>query len=194
MSSVAGDAELVRPRNSQTFKPVLILTALGIVYGDIGTSPLYVFQAIAQTQGGRLDAASALGSLSLIVWTLIIIVTIKYSFVVMRADNHGEGGILALMSLTRASWRGRNRYLIVCGLIGAALLYGDGMITPAISVLSAVEGLKRREPRVRALHDADRRRRVAAAVCGAALRHRRRRPRVRSADVALVRLSLRCLD
>ncbi|HEY5067469.1 MAG TPA: KUP/HAK/KT family potassium transporter [Xanthobacteraceae bacterium] len=142
MSSVAGDAEQVRPRNSQTFKPILILTALGIVYGDIGTSPLYVFQAIAQTQGGRLDAASALGSLSLIVWTLIIIVTIKYSFVVMRADNHGEGGILALMSLTRVRWRGRNRYLIVCGLIGAALLYGDGMITPAISVLSAVEGLK----------------------------------------------------
>ena len=142
MSSVAGDAEQVRPQNPQTFKPVLILTALGVVYGDIGTSPLYVFQAIAQTQGGRLDAASALGSLSLIVWTLIVVVTIKYSFVVMRADNHGEGGILALMSLTRTSWRGRNRYLIVCGLIGAALLYGDGMITPAISVLSAVEGLK----------------------------------------------------
>ena len=142
MSSVAGDAEEVRPRNLQASKPILILTALGIVYGDIGTSPLYVFQAIAQTQGGRLDAQSALGSLSLIVWTLIVVVTIKYSFVVMRADNHGEGGILALMSLTRVSWRGRNRYLIACGLIGAALLYGDGMITPAISVLSAVEGLK----------------------------------------------------
>ncbi len=142
MSSVAGDTEQVRPHNSHTFKPVLILTALGIVYGDIGTSPLYVYQAIAQTQGGRLDAASALGSLSLIVWTLIVVVTIKYSLVVMRADNHGEGGILALMSLTRVSWRGRNRYLIACGLIGAALLYGDGMITPAISVLSAVEGLK----------------------------------------------------
>ena len=85
---------------------------------------------------------SALGSLSLIFWTLIIIVSIKYSLVVMRADNRGEGGILALMSLTRASWRGRNRYLIVCGLVGAALLYGDGMITPAISVLSAVEGLE----------------------------------------------------
>jgi KUP system potassium uptake protein len=140
LSSVAGDAEQARPRSP--FKPILILTALGIVYGDIGTSPLYVFQAIAQTQGGRLDAQSALGSLSLIVWTLIIIVTIKYSLVVMRADNHGEGGILALMSLTRVSWRGRNRYLIVCGLIGAALLYGDGMITPAISVLSAVEGLE----------------------------------------------------
>jgi KUP system potassium uptake protein len=142
LSSLAGDAEQVRPQNIQRFRPVLILTALGIVYGDIGTSPLYVFQAIAQSQNGRLDEQAALGSLSLIVWTLIVIVTIKYSLVVMRADNHGEGGILALMSLTRVSWRGRNRYLIACGLIGAALLYGDGMITPAISVLSAVEGLK----------------------------------------------------
>ncbi len=146
MSSVAGEADLVRPRNLQAFKPILTLTALGIVYGDIGTSPLYVFQTIAQAQNGRLDAASALGSLSLIFWTLIVVVTIKYSLVVMRADNHGEGGILALMSLTRVSWRGRNRYLIVCGLIGAALLYGDGMITPAISVLSAVEGLKVASP------------------------------------------------
>ena len=92
--------------------------------------------------GGRFDEASALGSLSLIFWTLIVVVSLKYALVVMRADNRGEGGILALMSLTRARWRGRNRYLIVCGLIGAALLYGDGMITPAISVLSAVEGLE----------------------------------------------------
>jgi KUP system potassium uptake protein len=123
-------------------KPIAILTALGIVYGDIGTSPLYVYSAISAINGGHFDAPSALGSLSLIFWTLIIIVAVKYALVVMRAANHGEGGILALMSLTRASWRGRNRYLIACGLIGAALLYGDGMITPAISVLSAVEGLK----------------------------------------------------
>ena len=75
MPSVAGDAEQVRPRKLQAFRPVLLLTALGIVYGDIGTSPLYVFQAIAQTQNGRLDEQAALGSLSLIVWTLIIIVT-----------------------------------------------------------------------------------------------------------------------
>jgi KUP system potassium uptake protein len=122
-------------------KPIAILTALGIVYGDIGTSPLYVFHAIAKARGGRFDEMSALGSLSLIFWTLIVVVSLKYALVVMRADNHGEGGILALMSLTRARWRGRNRYLIVFGLIGAALLYGDGMITPAISVLSAVEGL-----------------------------------------------------
>jgi KUP system potassium uptake protein len=122
-------------------KPLAILTALGIVYGDIGTSPLYVYQAIAKAHGGRFGEEAALGSLSLIFWTLIIVVSIKYALVVMRADNRGEGGILALMSLTRASWHGRNRYLVVFGLIGAALLYGDGMITPAISVLSAVEGL-----------------------------------------------------
>jgi KUP system potassium uptake protein len=142
LTSVAADTDEGRPQNLEKLKPILIVTALGIVYGDIGTSPLYVFQAIAKTQGGHFDAQSALGSLSLIFWTLVIVVAIKYCVVVMRADNRGEGGILALMSLTRARWRGRNRYLIVCGLAGAALLYGDGMITPAISVLSAVEGLK----------------------------------------------------
>jgi KUP system potassium uptake protein len=118
-----------------------ILTALGIVYGDIGTSPLYVFRAISKALGGKLDEPSALGSLSLIFWAILIVVTIKYCLFVMRADNRGEGGILALMSLSRATWRGRNRYLLVFGLIGAALIYGDGVITPAISVLSAVEGL-----------------------------------------------------
>ena len=135
------DAKAAVLQPLEGFKPIAVLTALGIVYGDIGTSPFYVFRAIAKTNGGHFDE-SALGSLSLIFWTLIIIVTLKYAFVVMRADNRGEGGILALMSLTRVSWHGRNRYLIVCGLIGAALLYGDGMITPAISVFSAVEGLK----------------------------------------------------
>jgi KUP system potassium uptake protein len=123
-------------------KPIAILAALGIVYGDIGTSPLYVYRAIAKITGGHFDEQSALGSLSLIFWTLVMVVGLKYALVVMRADNRGEGGILALMSLTRASWRGRNRYIVAFGLIGAALLYGDGMITPAISVLSAVEGLK----------------------------------------------------
>ena len=141
--SANAEAELQgHPPGPERFKSIAILTALGIVYGDIGTSPLYVYQAIAKINHGRFDEVSALGSLSLIFWTLIIVVAVKYALVVMRADNRGEGGILALMSLTRASWHGRNRYLIVCGLIGAALLYGDGMITPAISVLSAVEGLK----------------------------------------------------
>lgn len=140
MSSSTGSSTGSTPK-SEAYKPAAIVTALGIVYGDIGTSPLYVFRAIGKLNGGQFDRESALGSLSLIFWTLIVVVAVKYALVVMRADNRGEGGILALMSLTRASWRGRNRYLIVFGLIGAALLYGDGMITPAVSVLSAVEGL-----------------------------------------------------
>ena len=133
-----------RPKGASPakFKPLAVLTALGIVYGDIGTSPLYVYPAISAAHGGRFDALSALGSLSLIFWTLIVVVSLKYALIVMRADNRGEGGILALMSLTRANWHGRSRYLVICGLIGAALLYGDGMITPAISVLSAAEGLE----------------------------------------------------
>src|SRR6476660_6215926 len=117
------------------------LTAMGIVYGDLGTSPLYTLQAVAQTFDGGLSPSAALGSLSLIFWLLIITVSIKYCLFVMRADNHGEGGILALMLLTRASWHGRGRALVSMGLFGAALIYGDGIITPAISVLSALEGL-----------------------------------------------------
>lgn len=126
---------------TQQFKSAAILTALGVVYGDIGTSPLYVYRAIGHTIGGQFDEQSALGSLSLIFWTLILTVSVKYCLLVMRADNRGEGGIIALMSLAHASWSGRTRYLIVFGLMGAALIYGDGVITPAISVLSAVEGL-----------------------------------------------------
>jgi len=118
------------------------LTALGIVYGDLGTSPLYTLQTVVQATGGRFTAESALGILSLIVWTLIITVSIKYCLFVMRADNHGEGGILALMSLVGAnSLKGRTGILAAMGLLGAALIYGDGVITPAISVLSALEGV-----------------------------------------------------
>ena len=98
--SLSGDPEQGRAQSPDRLKPFALIAVLGVVYGDIGTSPLYVFQAIAQTQGGRLNAASALGSLSLIIWTLIVIVTVKYCLVVMRADNRGEGGILALMSLS----------------------------------------------------------------------------------------------
>jgi KUP system potassium uptake protein len=135
-----GKNGLTRPQEGRV-TPTAILTALGIVYGDLGTSPLYTFKAIAQAMGGAFDRASALGSLSLIFWALIITISIKYCMFVMRADNHGEGGILALMSLSQAKWRGRKWPLIACGLFGAALIYGDGIITPAISVLSALEGL-----------------------------------------------------
>ena len=118
------------------------LTALGIVYGDLGTSPLYTLQTVVQAIGGHFTSESALGVLSLIVWTLIVTISIKYCLFVMRADNHGEGGILALMSLVGGNgFKRGTRTLTILGLLGAALIYGDGIITPAISVLSALEGV-----------------------------------------------------
>jgi KUP system potassium uptake protein len=121
--------------------PAAALAALGIVYGDLGTSPLYTLQAVIAATGGHFSPEVALGSLSLIFWALTITISVKYCLFVMRADNHGEGGILALMSMTGANRPEGRRVLIVMGLFGAALIYGDGIITPAISVLSALEGL-----------------------------------------------------
>ena len=120
------------------------IAALGVVYGDIGTSPLYAVRQ-SLVDFGDMSEAAILGALSLIVWSLVLIVTVKYVVVIMRADNRGEGGLLALTALVlRTTRRGTRRYLwiMAIGLIGAALFYGDGVITPAISVLSAVEGLK----------------------------------------------------
>jgi KUP system potassium uptake protein len=128
---------------SEAPRGLAALAALGVVYGDLGTSPLYTLQTVVSAAGGHFTAESALGILSLIVWTLIITASIKYCLFVMRADNHGEGGILALMSLVGAnSFSGPKRALAMAGLLGAALIYGDGVITPAISVLSALEGVK----------------------------------------------------
>src|ERR1700730_10882795 len=126
---------------------VATLGALGVVYGDIGTSPLYALKeaAKAATHGGPLTHEAILGVVSLILWALILIISVKYALLILRADNHGEGGIVALLALLHArnaqsgTWR---QQLLVVGLVGAALLYGDGAITPAISVLSALEGLK----------------------------------------------------
>ncbi len=120
--------------------PALALTALGIVYGDLGTSPLYTMQTIISAAGGKVDAQAALGLLSLMVWALLITVSLKYCVFVMRADNAGEGGILALMALVTGNDARRHRWMIAMGLFGAALIYGDGVITPSISVLSALEG------------------------------------------------------
>ncbi len=117
----------------------MALSALGVVFGDIGTSPLYTLKTVLAVSGDHPDRAIALGSLSLIVWTLIIITSVKYVAVAMRVDNHGEGGIMALMALLAG--RNKQSAIIVAGLFGAALIYGDGAITPAISVLSALEGL-----------------------------------------------------
>ncbi len=132
-------------------RPVALgLAALGIVYGDIGTSPLYALKQAIQA-GGAPTPDSILGVLSLIFWALIVIVSAKYAILIMRADNHGEGGIVAMLALLDirhappGSWRAS---LLVVGLVGAALLYGDGVITPAISVLSAVEGIKLDAPAI----------------------------------------------
>jgi KUP system potassium uptake protein len=119
-----------------------MLTALGVVFGDLGTSPLYTVQTIVQIVGGKFTPESALGILSLLIWTLLITISGKYCLLVMRADNRGEGGILALMSLIGANSLARGaKFLTAMGLLGAALIYGDGVITPAISVLSALEGV-----------------------------------------------------
>jgi KUP system potassium uptake protein len=117
------------------------LAAIGIVYGDIGTSPLYAMQTMLEGVGGKVDQGMALGLFSLVIWTLLTTVSVKYCLLVMRADNAGEGGILALMSLLGLNTRSRRWLLVLMGLFGAALLYGDGVITPAISVMSAVEGI-----------------------------------------------------
>ena len=117
------------------------VAALGVVYGDIGTSPLYTVKQCFVN--AIVSERRVFGVLSLIAWALMLVVTIKYVLVLMRADNRGEGGILALMVLAlRAAARGRNRWIMWAGLFGAALFFGDGVITPSISVLSAVEGLK----------------------------------------------------
>lgn len=124
----------------------LALTALGVVFGDIGTSPLYAFQvALAGLGHPAPTAAEVLGLVSLILWALMAMVSLKYVVFVLRADNDGEGGILALLSLVASDQVARGArlsVLVLLGVIGASLLYGDGVITPAISVLSAMEGLK----------------------------------------------------
>jgi KUP system potassium uptake protein len=123
----------------------VLLGVLGIVYGDIGTSPLYAFKASLQHfANGAIGQREVLGVLSLIFWALVLIVTVKYVLLVMRADNRGEGGILALMALAQRTARGSRlrKTLALVGIGGACLFFGDGVITPAISVLSAVEGLE----------------------------------------------------
>jgi len=123
------------------------LACMGVVFGDIGTSPLYTLQVAtkAATPTGAISPEAVIGIVSLIFWSLIIVISIKYAILIMRASNHGEGGILALLALVspqRAKSSRRGGIMVVVGLIGATLLYGDGTITPAISVLSAIEGIK----------------------------------------------------
>jgi len=142
-NSSSADAD----HGSKTSFWTLTLGSIGVVYGDIGTSPLYALKESlhAATAGGghhSLTRDMVLGVVSLILWTLIVIVTIKYVLIVLRADNNGEGGTLSLIALAQRALHERGGFVVLIGMVGAALFYGDAIITPAISVLSAVEGLK----------------------------------------------------
>ncbi|MDE2597260.1 MAG: potassium transporter Kup [Sphingomonadales bacterium] len=128
------------PRNSLA---ALTLGAIGVVYGDIGTSPLYAFrEALAQTAADGISRGEILGVLSLALWALIVVVTLKYVLFLSRMDNNGEGGVLSLMALAKRATGGKWLIVLLLGATGAAMFYGDAIITPALSVLSAVEGLK----------------------------------------------------
>ena len=131
---------------SKTSGAGLLVAAVGVVYGDIGTSPLYTLKEVFSGHYGvQVNHDGVLGILSLIFWSLIWVVSIKYVLFILRADNQGEGGIMALTALARraaAPYPHMSKVLVLLGLFGAALFYGDSMITPAISVLSAVEGLQ----------------------------------------------------
>ena len=133
-------------RSESSKRGALTLGALGVVFGDIGTSPLYVMQTVFDPANGlTLTPANLIGIVSLIFWSLMVVVTLKYVTLIMRANNHGEGGIMALLALAASSVADKPKLrhtLLMAGVFGAALFYGDGVITPAISVLSAVEGLK----------------------------------------------------
>ncbi|MEI7464595.1 MAG: potassium transporter Kup [Burkholderiales bacterium] len=132
-------------KNGSSSLAALTLGALGVVYGDIGTSPLYALKEVFATKHAALTEPDILGVLSLVFWTLTVIVSLKYVTLILRANNNGEGGTMALMALASQATQDRPRLrhaLIVMGILGAALFYGDGVITPAISVLSAIEGLE----------------------------------------------------
>jgi KUP system potassium uptake protein len=147
MTAVAPETGSVPHAPRGGYLATLALAALGVVYGDIGTSPLYALrESFYGTHGIAVTPGNVLGVLSLVFWSLVIVVTIKYHVVIIRADNKGEGGVLALMALVNGSRLARGlsprRVMIMLGIFGSALLYADGALTPAISVLSAVEGLE----------------------------------------------------
>ena len=138
--------------NSRSRLLALCFGAIGVVYGDIGTSPLYAFREAFGQHGVVVGRENVLGVLSLIFWSLVMVVSVKYATFIMRADNKGEGGIMALMALAQRGVNGRRARwaLMVIGLFGAALFFGDGVVTPAISVLSAVEGIEVVRPELHA--------------------------------------------
>ena len=135
----------------QRFRFCLFLVTIGIVYGDIGTSPMYVMKSILEGNGGigGVDESFIIGSLSLVIWTITLLTTIKYVLIAMKADNHGEGGIFSLYSLVKAC----GKWLIVPAMLGGAALLADGVLTPAVTVTTAVEGLRSIEVMNRFLGD-----------------------------------------
>jgi KUP system potassium uptake protein len=143
---------IASPRSAPSRLAALALGAVGVVFGDIGTSPLYTLQTTLSHDGMRPTAASVYGVLSLIFWAQIVVVSLKYVVFIMRADNRGEGGIMALMALAQRCVREQPRLrwvLLTLGIFGASLFYGDGVITPAITTLGAVEGVKVAAPGMR---------------------------------------------
>ena len=165
---------------------------MGVVYGDIGTSPLYAMrECFAGSHSVPPTFENVLGVLSLIIYSLLLVISVKYIAIVMRADNQGEGGILALTALIPASPGKNGNALILLGVFGAALLYGDGMITPAITVLGAIEGLNVATPFFEPLRRADRGGHPDWRLCRAAARHRSGRPLLRSDHGGLVRAARR---
>ena len=146
MRAVTQNGTLDQTGHARAWAPAA-LTCMGVVFGDIGTSPLYALSVAvkATATDGQISPQAILGIVSLIFWSLIVVISIKYAILIMRADNHGEGGILALLALVSPRRAKQNKWraiMVVIGLVGATLLYGDGCITPAISVLSAIEGIK----------------------------------------------------
>ena len=143
-----------RPSGGRTAAAALTLAALGVVFGDIGTSPLYALTSVFEVHGVKPDHAGVYGMISLVVWTIVLVVSVKYVAFVMRADNQGEGGIMALVALVRGlpvKDRRAKAILVAIGILGVALFFGDGTVTPAISVISSVEGLKVAVPGVSSL-------------------------------------------
>ncbi len=152
--SEAGARGYGRPSGGRTAAAALTLAALGVVFGDIGTSPLYALTSVFEVHGVKPDHAGVYGMISLVVWTIVLIVSVKYVAFVMRADNQGEGGIMALVALVGelpVKDRRVKVILVAIGILGVALFFGDGTVTPAISVISSVEGLKVAVPGVSSL-------------------------------------------
>ena len=184
----ANDVKIVRmnPEKSTSTAKLASLTvgAVGVVYGDIGTSPLYAFrESVAATieQRGSIDAQSLIGITSLVVWALLLIVTLKYVILILRADNHGEGGILSLMTLAIGSVKNTafarfSPYFLYLGMAGAALFYGDAVITPAIVGTIRTRGPRISNTQLHTLHTSGSRDHYSDTIYHAIQRHRKNRP------------------